>query len=108
MILRMKNTEGNRHDSSQRYFDGILAHETDFCWQQNVHLAEVCLHHPFVRGLAGGTLDPEAFRHQIDVSSFEKLQTAMNSRIATYMHLRPYRSNDTAAAPPRSRARQLN
>jgi hypothetical protein len=25
MISGMKITEGNRHDSSQRYFDGILA-----------------------------------------------------------------------------------
>jgi hypothetical protein len=30
MISGMKITEGNRHDSSQRYFDGILDHETDF------------------------------------------------------------------------------
>ena len=80
----------------------------EIIWQQNVRLAELCLYHPFVRGLADGTLDPEAFRRRIDVSSFEKLQTTMNSRIATYMHLRPYRSNDTAVAPPHSSARQLN
>ena len=30
MILVMKAAGGNRHDSSQRYFDGILAHEADF------------------------------------------------------------------------------
>ena len=31
----------------------------EILWQQNVRLAEVCLHHPFVRGLADGTLDPK-------------------------------------------------
>ena len=33
----------------------------EILWQQNKHLAEACLHHPFVRGLADGTLYPEAF-----------------------------------------------
>jgi len=36
---------------------GEMLHE--ILWQQNVRLGEVCLHHPFVRGLADGTLDPK-------------------------------------------------
>lgn len=39
-------------------------------WQQNRHLAEACLHHPFVRGLGDGTLDPEAFRRFIAQDAF--------------------------------------
>ena len=42
----------------------------EIIWQQNVRLAEVCLHHPFVRGLADGTLDPEAFRRYIAQDAF--------------------------------------
>src|SRR5215467_3112294 len=37
----------------------------EILWQQNVRLAEACLHHPFVRGLADGTLEPEAFRRYV-------------------------------------------
>ena len=37
----------------------------EILWQQNKHLAEACLHHPFVRGLADGTLYPEAFRRYV-------------------------------------------
>jgi len=39
-------------------------------WQQNTRLAEACLHHPFVRGLADGTLDPEAFRRYVAQDAF--------------------------------------
>jgi hypothetical protein len=42
----------------------------EIIWQQNVRLAEVCLHHPFVRGLADGTLDPEAFRRYVAQDTF--------------------------------------
>ncbi len=42
----------------------------EILWQQNVRLAEVCLHHPFVRGLADGTLDPEAFRRYVAQDAF--------------------------------------
>ena len=42
----------------------------EIIWQQNVRLAEVCLHHPFVRGLADGTLDPEAFRRYVAQDAF--------------------------------------
>jgi hydroxymethylpyrimidine kinase/phosphomethylpyrimidine kinase len=35
MISGMKTTEGNVHDSSQRYFDGVLAHERDF-WRMTL------------------------------------------------------------------------
>jgi thiaminase (transcriptional activator TenA) len=39
-------------------------------WQQNTQLAEACLHHPFVRGLADGTLDPDAFRRYVAQDAF--------------------------------------
>lgn len=42
----------------------------EILWQQNTHLAEACLHHPFVRGLADGTLDPEAFRRYVAQDAF--------------------------------------
>jgi thiaminase (transcriptional activator TenA) len=42
----------------------------EIIWQRNVRLAEVCLHHPFVRGLADGTLDPEAFRRYVVQDGF--------------------------------------
>ncbi len=42
----------------------------EILWQQNGRLAEACLHHPFVRGLADGTLDPEAFRRYIVQDAF--------------------------------------
>src|ERR1700730_12288738 len=42
----------------------------EIIWQRNVRLAEVCLHHPFVRGLADGTLDPEAFRRYVAQDAF--------------------------------------
>src|SRR3972149_8161949 len=45
-----------------------MLHET--LWQQNVRLAEACLHHPFMRGLADGTLDPEAFRSYVAQDAF--------------------------------------
>ena len=35
----------------------------DVLWQQNLLLAGECLHHPFVRGPADGTLDTETFRY---------------------------------------------
>lgn len=39
-------------------------------WQENTRLAEACLHHPFVRGLADGSLDPEAFRRFVAQDAF--------------------------------------
>jgi thiaminase len=42
----------------------------EILWQRNKHLAEACLHHPFVRGLADGTLYPEAFRRYIAQDAF--------------------------------------
>ena len=42
----------------------------EILWQQNVRLAEACLHHPFMRGLADGTLDPEAFRSYVAQDAF--------------------------------------
>jgi thiaminase/transcriptional activator TenA len=42
----------------------------EILWQQNAGLAEACLHHPFVRGLADGTLEPEAFRQYVAQDAF--------------------------------------
>src|SRR5262249_5997133 len=42
----------------------------EILWQQNVRLAEACLHHPFVQGLADGTLEPEAFRRYVAQDAF--------------------------------------
>jgi thiaminase/transcriptional activator TenA len=42
----------------------------DVLWQQNVRLARECLHHPFVRGLADGTLDTETFKRYVAQDAF--------------------------------------
>ncbi|WP_096698301.1 TenA family protein [Polaromonas sp. AER18D-145] len=42
----------------------------DILWQQNVRLAEACLHHPFMRGLADGSLDSETFRRYVAQDAF--------------------------------------
>ena len=34
-------------------------------WLRNLDLAQRCLEHPFVQGLAEGTLDPGAFRRYV-------------------------------------------
>lgn len=39
-------------------------------WQQNQDLAEPCLRHPFVRGLADGSLSTEAFRRYVAQDAF--------------------------------------
>ena len=39
-------------------------------WQQNARVADECLHHPFVRGLANGTLDPETFKRYVAQNAF--------------------------------------
>lgn len=39
-------------------------------WQQNGCLAEACLHHPFIRGLADGSLDSETFRRYVAQDAF--------------------------------------
>ena len=67
----------------------------DILWQQNVRLAEACLHHPFVRGLADGTLDPETFRRYVAqdaffLSTFARayaLAAARSQDMATFTHL---------------------
>ncbi len=45
-----------------------MLHET--LWQENSRLAEACSQHPFVRGLADGSLDPEAFRRFVAQDAF--------------------------------------
>lgn len=39
-------------------------------WRQNRDLAEACLQHPFVRGLADGRLSPQAFRRYVAQDAF--------------------------------------
>lgn len=39
-------------------------------WKENLDVAQACLHHPFVRGLADGTLDSEAFRRYVAQDAF--------------------------------------
>ena len=43
-------------------------HET--LWNQNQELAAACRNHPFVRGLAKGTLDREAFKRYVAQDAF--------------------------------------
>jgi thiaminase (transcriptional activator TenA) len=44
----------------------------EIIWQQNARLAEVCLHHPFVRGLADGTLDPYVAQDGFFLNAFAR------------------------------------
>ena len=39
-------------------------------WRENRARADECLAHPFVRGLADGSLDPEVFRHYVAQDAF--------------------------------------
>jgi len=43
-------------------------HET--LWKQNLDIAEACLEHDFVRGIADGSLDQEIFRRYVAQDSF--------------------------------------
>lgn len=45
-----------------------LLHER--LWQKNRDLARACLEHPFVRGLADGSLDSEAFKRYVAQDAF--------------------------------------
>ena len=42
----------------------------DILWQQNALLVDECLYHPFVRGLANGTLEPETFKRYVAQDAF--------------------------------------
>ena len=42
----------------------------DDLWQRNTDLARACLAHPFVRGLADGALNREAFKCYIAQDAF--------------------------------------
>ena len=46
----------------------VPLHET--LWQQNLDLARACIDHPFVRGLADGSLDREAFKRYVAQDAF--------------------------------------
>ena len=45
-----------------------MLHES--LWRQNAEITQRCLRHPFVRGLADGTLDRNAFRRYVAQDSF--------------------------------------
>jgi thiaminase/transcriptional activator TenA len=45
-----------------------MLHET--LWQQNADITQGCLEHPFVRGLADGTLDVDVFRRYVAQDAF--------------------------------------
>ncbi len=45
-----------------------MLHES--LWQQNEDIAQSCLQHPFVQGLADGTLEPDAFRRYVAQDTF--------------------------------------
>ena len=47
---------------------GLSLHED--LWRQNRDLAEACLRHPFVRGLADGSLASPAFRRYVAQDAF--------------------------------------
>ena len=67
----------------------------DILWQQNAGLADECLHHPFVRGLADGTLDPETFKRYVAHDAFflnafaraYAFAAARSQDMATFTHL---------------------
>ena len=42
----------------------------DTLWNENAELARRCLEHPFVQGLADGTLDRDAFRRYVAQDAF--------------------------------------
>ena len=42
----------------------------DALWQENLDIAAACLHHPFVRGLAEGSLDSAIFRRYVAQDAF--------------------------------------
>jgi thiaminase/transcriptional activator TenA len=42
----------------------------DILWQKNARLADDCLDHLFVRGLADGTFDPETFKRYLAQDAF--------------------------------------
>lgn len=43
---------------------------SDRLWQANQDLTNACLHHPFVRGIATGTLPPERFAYYVGQDAF--------------------------------------
>ena len=67
----------------------------DVLWQQNARVADECLHHPFVRGLADGTLDPETFKRYVAQDAFflnafaraYAFAAAPSQDMATFTHL---------------------
>ena len=67
----------------------------DILWQQNARVADECLHHPFVRGLADGTLQPETFKRYVAEDAFflnafaraYAFAAARSQDMATFTHL---------------------
>lgn len=67
----------------------------DIFWQHNARVADECLCHPFVRGLADGTLEPETFRRYVAQDAFflnafaraYAFAVARSQDMATFTHL---------------------
>ena len=67
----------------------------DILWQQNARVADECLYHPFVRGLADGTLEPETFKRYVAQDAFflnafaraYAFAAARSHDMATFTHL---------------------
>ena len=67
----------------------------DILWQQNVLVSDECLYHPFVRGLANGTLEPETFKRYVAQDAFflnafaraYAFAAARSPDMATFTHL---------------------
>jgi thiaminase (transcriptional activator TenA) len=43
---------------------------SDRLWQANQDLANACLHHPLIRGIATGTLLPKRFAYYVGQDAF--------------------------------------
>lgn len=54
----------------------------DSLWQADLELAEACLHHPFVRGLADGSLPPWRYRDYVAQDAFFLRAFAQAYRLA--------------------------
>ncbi|KAF4731705.1 hypothetical protein FOZ63_017202 [Perkinsus olseni] len=52
------------------YEEPVAGGMSEKLWKDNQDLARMSLHHPFVQGLADGTLDPKAFKHYVAQDAF--------------------------------------
>ena len=74
-------------------------------WARNAGLAEACLRSRFVRGLADGTLAPEAFRRYVAQDAFFLRAFFSAYALAAAPRLRTHRGRPPPARPHAGRAR---